>query len=376
LKTFINFPFIAKYNYGVKIMVDPRVKKLADILANYSVKIKKGDIIDLNAGVEAQDLVLEICKIILKKGATPKLNVQMPGFAYTFFKYAPKNVLEQYPKIAEFNAKNTAGSIGIGTEYNTKELTHIDAKKLAARRKITHPISEIHLKKNNWVICQYPTHSLAQDAEMSLEEYENFVYKATNLDWAKESKKQDKLKRIVDKGNRVRIKGKDTDISFSIKGRQGIKCDGHRNMPDGEVFVAPVETDIEGHIAYSYPGIRFGKEVSGIRLWFKKGKVVKFKADKNEDMLRAAINTDAGSKSLGEFGIGTNFGIKKFSKQILFDEKIGGTIHLALGMAYKEGGGKNSSAIHWDMIKDLRDGGEFWIDDKLIQKNGKFTFKL
>lgn len=356
--------------------MDPRIKKLADILVNYSIKVNKGDVIQVNTGIEAQALTLEVCKNILKKGAIPKVDVQLPGFAYTYYKYAPKEVLENYPTIAEFTAKNIAGSIGIGTEYNTKELTTIDATKLSLRRKITHPISEIHLKRNNWVITEYPTHSLAQDAEMSLEEFEDFVFGATNLDWSEESKKQTKLKGILDKGSKVRIIGKDTDLTFSIKGRQGIKCDGHRNMPDGEVFIAPVETEIDGHIAYSYPGIRFGKEVDGIKLWFKKGRVVKYSATKNESMLKAAIETDEGSRSLGEFGIGVNYGINKFVKQILFDEKIGGTIHLALGMAYKEGNGKNESAIHWDMIKDLRDGGELWIDDELIQKNGKFTFKL
>jgi aminopeptidase len=357
-------------------MVDPRAVKLADILVNYSIKVKKGDVIQVSGGVEAQPLIIEVCKNILLKGAVPYLTVQMPGFAFNYYKYATEEMLKIYPKIAEFTAKEIAGSIGIGTEYNTKELTTIDSKKLTIRRKITKPISEIHLKKNNWVICEYPTNALAQDAEMSLDEFEDFAYGATNLDWAEESKKQDELKKILDKGKRVRIIGKDTDIQFSIKGRTAIKCDGHRNMPDGEVFMAPVETDITGHVAYSFPAIRDGKEVDGIRLSFEKGRVVKYSATKNESLLKAAIETDKGSNTLGEFGVGVNFGIKKFIKQILFDEKIGGTIHLALGMAYKEGGGKNDSAIHWDMIKDLKDGGEIWVDDKLIQKNGKFTFKF
>jgi aminopeptidase len=208
---------------------------------------------------------------------------------------------------------------------------------------------------------------------MSLDEFEDFVYNATNIDWKKESKKQDKLKRILDKGKMVRIVGEDTDLSFSIMGRKALKCDGKHNMPDGEVFIAPVENSTNGKIAYSYPAIRLGKEVDGIKLEFKNGKVVKFSARKNESLLRESLNIDSGAKRLGEFGIGVNSGIKKFIKQILFDEKIGGTIHLALGMAYKEGGGRNKSAIHWDMIKDLRKGGSLYIDGKLIQKNGKFV---
>ncbi|MDP2906316.1 MAG: aminopeptidase, partial [Nanoarchaeota archaeon] len=154
--------------------------------------------------------------------------------------------------------------------------------------------------------------------------------------------------------------------------RQGIKCDGKRNMPDGEVFIAPVETTTEGFIRYSYPVIYGGREVSGVELKFKKGAVVSAKAEKNEKFLKTMIGIDKGAKYLGEFGIGVNPYITKFIKQILFDEKIGGTIHLALGKAYKEGGGRNVSALHWDMIKDLRKGGAFYIDDKLIQKNGKF----
>lgn len=357
-------------------MVDNRIKKLADILVNYSIKIKKGSVIKLNFGMDAYPLAHECYKLILKKGAIPVPNVLVPGFAYTYYKMATPAQLKTKPVIAEFEANQVDGVISIGTEYNTKEFTNIDPKKIAMRSQIVQPISEIYLKKDNWVGCEYPTHALAQDAEMSLEEFENFVYSSTNVDWTKESKKQDKLKKILDKGNKVRIVSADTDITFSIKGRQGIKCDGHHNMPDGEVYVAPVEDTTEGYIRYTYPAIKGGKEVEDVYLEFEKGKVVKATAKKNEDFLHAMLDTDKGARYLGEFGIGTNFGIKSFCKQILFDEKIGGSIHLALGMAYKKGGGRNESAIHWDMIKDLRKGGELWIDDKLIQKNGKFTFKL
>ena len=357
-------------------MVDPRIAKLADILVNYSIKIKKGDIIQVSAGIEAKPLVLEVAKLMVKKGAYPLVHTEMPGLGYTILKYASNDLLKKYPKIAEFEAKTVAGSIGIGSDYNTRELTNIDPKKMALRRKVTQPISEIYLKKDNWVICEYPTNALAQDADMSLEEFEDFVYNATNQDWIKEEKRQTKLKAILDKGSMVRIKAADTDLRFSIKGRTAIKCCGTRNMPDGEVFLAPVETSTEGHIKYTYPAIYSGREVDGIYLEFKKGKVVKATATKNEKLLQAMLNTDKGARYLGEFGIGVNFGIKKFIKQILFDEKIWGTVHLALGMAYKEGGGRNDSALHWDMIKDLRKGGEIWVDDQLIQRNGKFTFKF
>lgn len=357
-------------------MTDPRAKKLANILTDYSIKIKKGDIIELSFDVEATELSREVYKNIIKKGAYPIVNVGVPGFAYNYYKYASKEQLQNFPKIAMIEAKMAAGSIGIGGGVNTKEMTNIDPKRIALRRKVTRKISDIHIKKNNWVICDYPTNALAQDAEMSLEEFEDFVYNACIQDWEKESKKQDKLKKILDKGKQVRITAEDTDLTFSIKGRQGIKCDGHRNMPDGEVFIAPVENTTEGYIKYTYPAIYGGREVDGVSLRFHKGKVVEAKAEKGEKFLREMIKTDPGACKLGEFGIGVNYGIKQFIKQILFDEKIGGTIHLALGMAYPEGGGRNKSAIHWDMVKDLRRGGAFFVDGKCIQKNGKFTFKL
>ena len=228
------------------------------------------------------------------------------------------------------------------------------------------------MHNTRWVIFFYPTQALAQEAGMSLSEFENFVYRAAIVDWKKESKKLDKLAGIIDKGKHVRIVGKNTELSFSIKGRKHVKCVGDFNMPDGEVFTAPVEDSVNGHIEYSFPGIYAGQEVEGIYLVFEKGKVIKARAKRNYPLLKAMLEADAGARTLGEFGIGTNYKIKKFVKNTLFDEKIGGTIHLALGSTYKEAGGKNKSGIHWDMILDLRKGGELYIDGKLIQKNGKF----
>jgi len=357
-------------------MLDTREAKLAEILTGYSVKINKGDIIQVDCGIEAKNLSLEICRLILMKGALPRVDVQLPGFAYTYYKYATEDQLKQFPKIRMFEAENTAGSISIGCEYNTRELTNIAPQKISMRSTAIKPISEVELKKDNWVICEYPTAALAQDADMSLEEYEYFVFNACLIDWKKLSKEEDKLKEWFDKSNQVRLIGEGTDLNLSIKGRQGIKCCGKRNMPDGEVFIAPVETDVNGHVTFSFPGIHGGREVEGVYLEFKDGKVIRAKATKNEDFLHKMLDTDEGARRLGEWAIGLNYGIKQFTKQILFDEKIGGTVHMALGMAYKEGGGVNDSAIHWDMIKDLRKKGEIWFDNKCIQKDGKFLINI
>lgn len=357
-------------------MIDERGKKLAEILVNHCIRIKRGDVIKINFGIEARDIVLEIYKMIVEKGALPRTEVIVPGFAYAFYKNATEEQLRSFPKIAMFEARNVQGSISIGGNYNTREFSNIDPNKVAVRSRIARKISNVILKKDNWVGCEWPTNALAQDAEMSLEEFEDFVFNATNQDWDAESIKQDKIKSILDKGKKVRIMGEETDLRFSIAGRKAIIADGRRNMPDGEVFIAPQEKSTSGYIYYTYPTIKDSIEVDDIRLQFKNGRVIKYSAKKNEHYLKTMINLDRGSKYIGEFGIGTNYKIPKFIKNILFDEKIGGTVHLALGMAYKEGGGRNESALHWDMIKDLRKGGEILVDDFLLQKNGKFTVKL
>ncbi|MBT5023499.1 aminopeptidase [Candidatus Woesearchaeota archaeon] len=355
-------------------MTDPRTKKLADILVNYSINVKTGNTILIRFHVDAKPLALECYKLILKKGAYAKLKPIVDGFSYEFYKNASETQLNHVSKMEKYESKNIDGHIFIGGDYNTKEFSNIDPKKVATRRKVLNPILKARLKKDNWVLCKYPTHALAQDAEMSLSEFEDFLYKATNIEWKKEIKFQKKIKAYLDKAKHVRITCKDTDIEFSIKGRQGIMCCGERNMPDGEVFIAPVEKSTNGKISYSFPAIYGGKEVTGIKLEFKAGKVIKATAEKNQALLEKMISIDKGAKFLGEFGIGLNKGLNKFTRQILFDEKMGGTIHLALGMAYKEGGGKNDSALHWDMIKDLRKGGIIYLDGKIFQKNGKFVF--
>src|SRR3989344_2799030 len=258
--------------------MDPRIKKLAKILTEHSLKIKRGSLITVNAGIEAKELVLELSKLILKKEAFPKINLELAGFAYIYFKTAKDWQLKRFTKTAMYEAKQENGRISIGSEYNTKELTNINPKKIFARQKTTKPIHDLVIKKDNWIIVEFPTNALAQDAEMSLEEFENFVFNATNIDWKKTTKKLEKIKKIIDKGKTIRIIGKNTDLSFSIKGRKAIVCNGKRNMPDGEVFVSPVENSASGHIEYSFPTIYSNREISGIKLDFKKGKVIKASA--------------------------------------------------------------------------------------------------
>jgi len=354
-------------------MPEPRTVKLADILVNYSLKVKKGERVLINSSSElAKPLVLEVYKNVLKAGGHPFVNIAFEEISNIFYNLASREQLLDFPKVRLFEARNMDCIVNIRASVNKRALSNVDSKRIAERSKVLKSISEVIVNEKRWVLCNFPTNALAQETDMSLEEYEDFLYSATNIDWEKVRKEEMKLKRVLDKGNVIRIVGKGTDLTLGIKGRKAIPCFGERNMPDGEVFLSPLESSAEGEIYYDLPAIYQGKEVLGIRLKFKKGKVVEASAEKNEKFLMAMLDTDKGARYLGELGIGVNYGIKHFSKDILFDEKIGGTVHLAVGRSYKDAGGKNESAIHWDMIKDLRNGGAIYVDGKMIQRNGRF----
>ncbi|MBI2667269.1 aminopeptidase [Candidatus Woesearchaeota archaeon] len=352
-------------------MVDPRVKKAAEILVNYSTQPKKGEYVVINGEINAAPLIMEVYKLVLKRGAFPITHISIPGMSYNYFKMASEFQLKKFPELSMEETKKASVFINIYGSNNTRELTSINPNKMSIRQKVLEPLKYERLKKR-WVLYEFPTDALAQEADMSLEEFEDFVYNATNIDWKKESKKMHKVYNVMSKGNEVRITHNDTDLKFNIKGRKFVIADGSYNMPDGEIFTAPVDNSANGYIQFSFPSIYLGREVDGMRLEFKNGEVVKASAKKNEHLLKSLIKMDQGSKRLGEFGIGLNYNIKKNIKQILFDEKIGGTIHLALGSAYKECNGINKSGLHWDMIKDLRNGGKVYLDGKLVHKNGKW----
>jgi aminopeptidase len=295
-----------------------------------------------------------------------------------YFKNASDAQLKRFPDVMMYESKRADVFIGIWGTDNTRELSNVPPAKIAIRSKVTNPISEVRLKKR-WVGCDYPTNALAMEAEMSLEEYTDWFFNASNMDYDAMERKYAKLKKIIDNGKVVRIVGKNTDLTLGIDKMLAIDTQGDNNVPDGEVFTAPEKFKVNGHIEFSYPAIRSGQEVDGIYLEFKNGKVVKAKATKNEKFLKAMIATDAGSCYLGELGIGVNYNITRYTKNLLFDEKIGGTIHLALGMAYpkcyvKNKAQGNKSALHWDIVKDLRQGGAIYVDGKLVSKNGKFVF--
>ena len=356
-------------------MSDPRITKLASILVHHSLGVKAGETVLINASSElAKPLVLEVYRELVKSGAHVLVNVALEETANIFFDHATPAQLTHLPKIKLYEAKNIDCVVVIRAAVNKKAFSTIDPARGGIRAKALRPISEVIVNKKRWILCNFPTNAGAQEAEMGLEEYEEFVYSATNVDWKALKRSELKLKRLLDRAKEVRITGRETDLTLSIQGRKAVMCYGERNMPDGEVFLSPVENSAEGYIYYDMPAIYQGREVGGVRLRFKAGKIIDASAEKNERYLISVLDTDKGARFLGEFGIGVNYSIKKFSKDILFDEKIGGTVHLAAGRSYERAGGKNSSAVHWDMIKDLRKGGAISLDGRVIQKNGKFVF--
>ncbi len=254
-------------------MADPRVVKLARILVDHSLALKKGETVMIAASSElAKPLVLEVYREVVKKGGNPLLNIGLEEANNIFFENASKEQLEHFPKTRLYEARNVDCVVNIRAPLNKKSMSRIDPKKAGARSKVMAPIGEVIVNKTRWVLCNFPTNALAQEADMSLSEYEDFLYGATNIDWSKVRARETALKKILDKGSTVRIVGKETDLTLSIKGRKAIPCCGHRNMPDGEVFLSPVENSAEGHIFYEMPAIYQGREVTGIRLGFKKGK--------------------------------------------------------------------------------------------------------
>jgi len=241
------------------------------------------------------------------------------------------------------------------------------------RDKAVKPVQDERLSKR-WCLTQAPTPGYAQDADMSLKEYEDFLYSAMLIDWSSQRQQMERLKKELDKADRVDIISEKTKLSMSVKGRNSVVGDAIHNVPGGEVYTAPVDDSAEGEIWFDMPGIRYGREIKGIWLKFSKGEVVDYSSETNQETLKSIIETDQGSKRIGELGIGTNRGIRRFTKNILFDEKIGDTIHIALGNAYKDCRGINVSAVHWDIIKTMKPG-MILLDGEILQKDGKFKWE-
>ena len=364
-------------------MRDQRAERLADVLVDYSTRVKKDDLVLIQAPYLAEPLMLAIYQRCLQRGAHPMLRASIPSAAPLFFRFAEEHQLSYVWETEKWLYDNLDVRFSILAENNTKQLSRIEADRQVVASKARKPLLDNFFRRAadgevRWNVTLFPTEAHAMDASMSLDEYEDFYYGACLVDhedpvgeWRKIAERHQKLIEWMKGRNEVRIEGEGTDITLEVGGRIWLPADGLENFPDGEIFTGPLENKTRGHIRFSYPGNYGGKSVEGIKLEFEAGRVVEASAELNEDFLIKTIDTDPGARVLGEIGIGTNYGIDRFTKEILLDEKIGGTVHLALGASYPESGGTNESAIHWDMVCDLRRGGRITVDGDPLMEDGK-----
>lgn len=358
-------------------------EKYAKLLVNYSLELKKGDKFFIRSSYLAEDFLKAVYRQALAAGAYPELKIGINGAEKIFYETADDGQLQYIPPTLTYVAENYDAALYVLAPFNMKELQNVDPQKKQLVNAARAGLTKTTMQRSadgcfNWTLCVFPTDAAAQECGMSLAEYEEFVYFACFLyeddPTAKWIEFRDSQQRIVDcltGKDHIRYVGKDIDISFSAKGRKWVNSAGKNNMPSGEVFTSPVEDSVNGKIRFSFPGYYMGQEIEDISLEVKDGEVVKWDASKGKDLLDKILEIP-GAKKFGEAAVGTNKGIDKFTKNMLFDEKIGGTIHMAIGAAIPEAGGKNESSVHWDMLADMTDGGEIYADDELVYKNGEF----
>lgn len=359
--------------------------KYAKVLVDYSTAVKKDQVVLIRSMDLAQPLVKRVYEEVLKKGAYPLVRVTLDGINESYYKYATDEQLDFVDDFTRMEYEKADVFISIGAPYNLKNLVQVNPDKLARRSKATKELMTKFMqraakKELEWVGCDFPTNALAQEAKMSLDEYQDFLFDACYLydddpvaKWKEIHDIQEEIIKKITGTKEIKVFGEETDLTLSVDGRKWINCCGLNNFPDGEIFTSPVEDSANGVVYFDMPAIYRGSEAEKIRLEFKDGKVVKATAEKGQEFFLKMINQDEGASYLGEFAIGTNERIQKITGNILFDEKIGGSIHMALGASYPETGGKNESGLHWDLIKNMKNGGQLFADGKLIYENGKFV---
>jgi aminopeptidase len=364
---------------------DPRVAALAKILVGYSTQVKEGETVAIDGSNAAEPLLLAIYEEVLKAGANPILNVALEGQSVSFYRHATDAQLEWISPIAEWMVDNVDVRIAVGADANTRELSAVAPERQTRRQAAVGELMARMMDRSaagefRWCYTLYPTNAYASEAEMSLADFEDFYFAACLADdgdpltaWQRASAETHRLADWIDGHREVRVTAPGTDIVLGIEGRTFIPCDGRHNMPDGEFFTGPIEDSVEGEVAFSFPAAYGGREVGGVRFRFEGGRIVEASAERGEEILVQMLDADDGARRLGELGIGTNYAIATGTKQILLDEKIGGTVHLAIGKGYPETGSTNDSAVHWDMVLDLRQGGSIVVDGEELQRDGRFV---
>ena len=371
-------------------MTDPHIKNFAKVLVERCTSVEPGDRILIEATTAAEPLVRELYIQILEKDGHPHPLLQLPDMFFPthedlLLMHGKDSQIDFVPTFQKLAYDQFEGRIRVHSATNTRSQTSIDASRLQRRGKSTGVITETQMRRGaegkfKWVTTLYPTDAYAQDAEMNFEQYSDFVFRAVHANeddpiayWKKVENDQQAAVDFMGGKNQVVLRGPNVDLTLSVKGRTFVNSCGTCNMPDGEIFTGPVEDSVNGWVKFTYPAIYQGVAVEGAELTFSDGKVTQARADKNQNFLLKMLESDAGARYLGEFAIGTNFEIDRFTGQILFDEKIGGSFHMALGAGYPESGSLNQSAIHWDMICDLRQDSEIRVDGELMYRDGRFV---
>jgi aminopeptidase len=364
---------------------DPRVERLATLLVDYSLGLGEGEVLRINSSDAAAPLILELQRAAIRRGAHAYANVALEGLSELLVAEGNRAQREFVSDLALREVDRLDAEVTIWSEANTKSFSRADPEArgqvyAAERSLVTRRWERIGRGEMRWVGTLMPTNAHAQDAEMSLREYEDFVFRACHVHgdedpvahWRSVADELTARAAEFADTREIRIVGPDTDLRLGVGGRTWQPSSGTHNMPDGEVFTSPVETETEGEIRFTLPAVFYGREVEDIRLRFDGGRVVHADARTSADYLHALLDTDEGARILGEFAFGLNYEIDRWTRNILFDEKIGGTVHLALGSSFDDCGGKNQSALHWDMICDLRDEGEVYADGELVWRAGHF----
>lgn len=357
--------------------------RYAELLIDYCLEIKAGERLYIRTSMLAEPLLRRVISYAWSKGAQVEYNMQMQGMSKELFANASDDLLQKVSPFHKMAMESFDAFLVIRAPYNLREDQGLPSDKLKMRSQAYKQINDLYFERTGngqlkRSLCQFPTHASAQEAGMSLAEYEHFVFNACKLydddpmaSWLEVRKEQQRIVDYLNKADQIAYKGPNIDIQFSTKGRTWINSDGRNNMPSGEVFSAPIEDTVQGKVTFSYPCVFRGKDVVRPTLEVKGGYIVDWDAEQGKSILDEVFQID-GARRWGEVAIGTNYDIQRSTRNILFDEKIGGSIHMAVGQSYKQCGGKNESAIHWDMITDMRDGGEIHVDGEVIYRNGEF----
>ena len=366
-------------------MADPRYETWAKTLVGYSVDVQPGQTVAISGGTVAEPLLRALFREVLARGAFPVPLPALPGLAAELLRSGTDEQLRFISPLERFAREEADVAITVLAETNTKALSQVDPARQTVYQAARSGLVQTFMQRAaegamTWVGTLFPTDAYAQDAGMASDDFADFVFQACKLDqpdpvaaWQEVHERQQRLIDWLDGKHEVHLTGPDVDLTLTIAGRTWINADGHRNFPDGEIFTGPVEESVNGTVRFSYPAVVAGREVQDVRLRFEGGKVVEASAAQNEAFLLQQLDTDPGARYLGEFAFGTNFGITQFTKNILFDEKIGGTVHMALGAGYPQSGSKNKSAVHWDLICDLRQGGQVDVDGEPFLRDGAFV---